>query len=672
VVNDESKAFYRERCNSMKISQRRFLLHLRLGFGKTLLKMLGIIAIAALVGFSMTACPGDPAGGGNSGGPTRLTENVWTEGEITDADGFIGYTFVAEYEPTYYIWWNDKGQGDGSYTGDIQVSASKSNGNSVPNFTNVDSAWQIARMNSALSSQGKTETIRIRVEMKDNKIANAGTFAIVYSTEPSQPPNIPSSGITPLTKNVWEDGNITNANGAEWYSLVVTNEKTYYFWWNEIDANGNGTKTADVSVGFYYGNGKAVVSGSGATPLVDQPTAWATPVSFTEASSGTVYVRVKPNNANANNTGTYGIVYSEGSARPTAPFNVTATELNDSEWKDGELPTTNSIEWYKFEVTNGSTYNLWWNDYNDGDNTKTGDVKVTVFSNEGAILIAEKNASWNSASPFTADYTGTAYVKVVPYSSISRIGTYGIVFSTRTTKPLILPATITELTADQWVNGNIAANGADWYSISVTTGTYRLWWNEEGDDMYGNGTKTANVNVSVWYSDGRHIIDQSTAWTTAASFISTSTDTVYVVVTPASSSYGGTYGISYSTENTRPPSPIDVNATPLVEKTWANGNIDENDIHWYSIVVTNGATYRFWLNQRGTSYGDGSKTGEARVSVWYSNGTLTSIYDQYNAWNAPVSFISNSAGTVYVKVIPAVGTYGIVYSSTNDPRPPVP
>jgi hypothetical protein len=470
--------------------------------------------------------------------------------------------------------------------------------------------------------------------------------------------------ITELTVDVWEEGEIAT-NAEDWYSFEATSGTTYYLWLNENGANGNYLKTGNVSVSAWYLDGTVLLN--------NVTTAWATAASFSATSTDTVYVRVT---AASGGAGTYGIVYKESNTRPIAPFNVTAIPLAEIEWKDGNLTASNSVDWYSIEVTNGTTYNLWWNESggSNGDGSKTGNIRVVVVSDNGTVIIAEKESSWYDASPFTAAYDGTVYVKVISSGGFNSTGTYGIVYSTKSSRPLILPANITPLVADQWANGNIVRDGVDWYSISVTNGTYRLWWNENED--VGNGTKTGNVTVSAWYSDGTitTINNVNTSWgEIIASFTASSTDIVYIKVTPTTPSSGGTYGIAYSTGTTRPAAPIvDVTATPLVNQTWANGNITVQDgIDWYSIQVTNGTTYRLWLNA--SNGDDDSKTGDVWVSVWYSDGTLTSIYRQNDAWTNPVSFTSNSTGTVYVKVEALninVGSYGIVYS-TGDTRPEI-
>jgi len=67
---------------------------------KNLFKVLGIIALVAIVGFSMTACgdDGDPGGGGGGdpGGGGGTDPNAWLVGSWESTDGQITFTLAAD------------------------------------------------------------------------------------------------------------------------------------------------------------------------------------------------------------------------------------------------------------------------------------------------------------------------------------------------------------------------------------------------------------------------------------------------------------------------------------------------------------------------------------------------------------------------------------------------
>jgi hypothetical protein len=108
------------------------------------------------------------------------------------------------------------------------------------------------------------------------------------------------------------------------------------------------------------------------------------------------------------------------------------------------------------------------------------------------------------------------------------------------------------LTSGQWANGNLDSyNSVDVYFFTVTSGTtYYIWWNGVSD---GNDTKTADVVVSASYAGGNYIFtgEDSGGWTYPQSFTASSNGAVFIEVRPKYGA-GGTYGIAFSSNNSRP------------------------------------------------------------------------------------------------------------------------
>jgi hypothetical protein len=136
--------------------------------------------------------------------------------------------------------------------------------------------------------------------------------------------------ITMLVSDIWVDGEITTKYDHNWYSINVTGGTEYYIWWHDADS-GTGVKSMDVDVYAYYSDGTPIYLGN-------NNSAWDHPVSFTARSNGTVYIRVRANNGR-DYTGTYGIVYSTGSKRPSIIVS------------EGSL--AGSLEWIKLNTTGG-------------------------------------------------------------------------------------------------------------------------------------------------------------------------------------------------------------------------------------------------------------------------------------------------------------------------------
>jgi hypothetical protein len=642
-----------------------------------------ITAVILAIGLTMTGCPDpdpDPSPApdpGPSTGPLSLSEDIWRHGELTAAKPTLQYTFFVKFSDYYYLWWNDSGQGDGLKTGDIKVSAKFEDGEEIT-LSNSDSAWnnpqQIRWTDSSTSNVGKSKRVIITVEPKDED--SYGTFGIVYTHSESYvySPNRPGGAwgaapnATPLTENTWASGTIPNTSVTHWYSLNITNEATYRFWWSERNYPSGGIFTGDVVVTGYYSDGTVA--------FAQADTAWTTAKSFSSTKSGKLYVCVALYSASY--SGSYGIVYSASYTRPEITLDsLDAVQLTADTWKYGEITSSSVTDWYKVSVTAGTTYRFWWSD-NDSQSIHTGDIGVTFYKNDGTAISGFSNMDvGTTARVYTATETGTLYIAVRLYYYFSYIpGTYGIVYSESTTKPAMSLSDIivdaAPLTVDVWKDDTIAAGGVKWYSMDVTMGgTYRLW----GNDSYsGNLVKTGRVYVAAFYNDGNAAFtSSSSSWTTARQITPGENGTVYIRVTPYDSSSAGTYGIVYSAGSTRPVINYDVSgAVSLTMNEWKNDSIAAADgIKWYTVSVTSGTSYYIFFNDYGS--GDGTKTGNISVNAYYSDWAQVSTSLPINyAWSSPISFTPASTGTVYIQVIPysgssvsPYGSYGIVCTTKN-------
>jgi uncharacterized repeat protein (TIGR02543 family) len=118
-----------------------------------------------------------------------------------------------------------------------------------------------------------------------------------------------------------------------------------------------------------------------------------------------------------------------------------AVELVNGQWTDGDIV---SYDLYKFAVTAGTTYYIWGNSSGvQGNGTKTGWIQVrAMYSDIGANLISGQSdwdwgsVLWTSPISFTASKNDTVYLMVRPILDLSSYaGTYGIVYSTNSTRP---------------------------------------------------------------------------------------------------------------------------------------------------------------------------------------------------------------------------------------------
>ena len=158
-------------------------------------------------------------------------------------------------------------------------------------------------------------------------------------------------------------------------------------------------------------------------------------------------------NASADGTGTN---YSTGSSY-TPSGNITlyarwyagGTEaspilLTANTWVDGSITATayGSAVWYSVDAIAeaGRNYYIWWNDSKQGNDTKTLDVRVSVYNYDGSIMLSMENvdSGWTNFQAWSyssgSGTTRTIKIKVTPYSSGST-GTFAIVYSTGSTRP---------------------------------------------------------------------------------------------------------------------------------------------------------------------------------------------------------------------------------------------
>jgi hypothetical protein len=609
-----------------------------------------------------------PFGPGEPPNPIPLTVDTWADGEITAAGGEVWYSINVTSGTTYRVWWNEGGNyGNGSKTLDVYVNAWYGDGTSIY-FTNDGGyAWTDSQAPSFTPNASNPNTVYIRVRAYGR--TNTGTFGIVYSAGTTKPavPFTPPATPTPLTADVWKDGELTTFGTDTWYSFNVASGTTYRMWWNEYDTFGNGLKTANIIVSAWYANGNICFE--------NVTTAWDTAQSFSPSATqaGTVYVRVTlDTNTYTRSAGTYGILYSPtATATPVVPFTppVNHTALTVDQWKDGVTTASSDEVWYSFTVNNGTTYRMWWNEYGTyGNGLKTANIRVSAWHDNGVYLIKDEDYGWGTAVSFASPANGTVYVRVTLNTSYSSpTGTYGIIYSTSTTRPVvpITPVSPTALTADQWRDGNITTTGGEaWYSFTVNAGNYYVWWN---DYNYGDSTKTMNVKVSAYYSDGTVIFtDRTSRWSSSENITVTSNNTVYLrVAAYATNRATGTFAVVFSTTNTRPFNPP--NPTTMTADTWASGTIFTSDgVQWFKFTATSSTQYIHFI------FGTLS---DFWVQVYNNIGdTVGAKTNIYNSNSGPINRSVTPNQDYYISVSPygsgTGGTGGSFQIAFNTSSPP--
>jgi uncharacterized repeat protein (TIGR02543 family) len=321
---------------------------------------------------------------GSEANPIPLTADTWANGEINSANSELWYILNVTGGNTYNVWWNESGC-SGNYTLDVKVSAYL-NGSSaaISGFSDINSAWNTPKMFTPNSSG----TVKLKVV--PYTAGKTGTFTVAYSANNTRPSNLCTITF--------------NANGG---NGTVPSPVTAYSGTSIILPNGNGLTRN----GYTFGGWSTGANGAGKYNVGN---------SYTVPSDNTVlYAYWNPPG-------------SEGNPLP----------LTANTWKDSEIYASTQEDWYSFNVTSGNTYYVWWNDNSEGyTDSKKGDVAVSArYANSSVFIFGgtdiQVDKGWSTAQSFTANQTGTVYIRVIPYNRANRsIGNYSIVYSTSDTRP---------------------------------------------------------------------------------------------------------------------------------------------------------------------------------------------------------------------------------------------
>jgi len=244
-----------------------------------------------------------------------------------------------------------------------------------------------------------------------------------------------------------------------------------------------------------------------------------------------------------------------------------------------------------------------------------------------------------------------------------------------------IPATISDeenpipLTENTWSSGNITSespNKQAWYSFSVTAGTtYYIWWNDNnGYTTSGDGSKTLDIKVDAYYSDGSSVFTGvDSGWSTPQSFNASSTGTVKLKVYPVTNNSTGTFAIVYSTNIAKPAYPCTVifNINDATGKTISQTVLSGTNITlpgasgfsktnytlsgWNTNALGTGTNYNvgasYTVTASTTLYAVWVYSGPATpltVNTW-TNGNISSSTTNGEIW---YSFDVTSGSTYYV------------------------
>jgi len=558
----------------------------------------------------------------SAGTPTLLTMSQWKEDSITTSGGEKWYSFDVIKDTTYYIWWDDSD--NSSNTLNARSSAFYSNGSVI--FNDLSAGYYDSESFKATSNA----TVYVRVYPASS---STGTFGIAYNTASTRPKAglIPEDA-TALTAGTWIDGTI-GTSGEAWYKLIAS-ATTHYLWWND-SGQGNGKKTLDVNVNAYRSNETSVFNN------IDS--AWSSSRIVSSLTVGeAIYIRVTPKTTGQ---GTFGITFNNSSStRPLIPP-ASPTPLTNGTWADGSINTTTGAEsYYSFNAESGTQYYIWWNESGSGGNGfKTSNIDVSVFSSDGAILLPNTGSAWTTSQTITPTANGTIYIRV----SSSNLGTFGVVYSTSNTRPVVPMPASTQLTERTWANGSIAAGGEQWFKFTATTtGTQHIFF------TWGTLNQ---ITVNVYNNAGATVGSQSSLSSNTRSTSRTVEieQDYYIRVTPSSSG-SGEFKIAFNDKSVM----FGSVTTPLTEGTWADSNIASSGEQWFSFTAT--AAKQYIHASFGTLNGLYIQLYDSSLSTVGSEDQLNNTY-KYRSRTVTVN------DTYYMRVTPTYsgsGTYKIAFNDS--------
>ncbi|GHT56887.1 hypothetical protein FACS1894109_07360 [Spirochaetia bacterium] len=302
-----------------------------------------------------------------------------------------------------------------------------------------------------------------------------------------------------------------------------------------------------------------------------------------------------------------------------------------------------------------------------GDGTYSARINVSAVRNAGGTLFT--NVQTLYSSPRSVSMTASEKITItVQGANSSYLSAYAIgIGPSHAAKP---GTTFTALTNNTWKADDLALSDVDWFEFEApANGNYYLWLNNDRSN-YGDGTKTARVNVAA-YSEGSNLNSfayNSGAYTTGQSLGSLSAgQKVYVRVTPTDSTHTGTYaiGINGISDQVRPETVV----TQINANTWANGEITTGStVDWYEFEAPSAGDYYLWRDD-GYSYWTGTKPAGIYARLYRSNGGQ--LVNSYNTYDPMYKFTMSAGEKVYVQASYYSSSYGNYAVGISDTPVPI-
>ena len=440
---------------------------------------------------------------------TALTEDIWTNGILTETNNEQWFKFTATTN-TQYIHFEP-----GSLNV-VYVQVYDLNGNTVENTEELHSSNPRIPI---LVTIGQHYVVKVW-----SYTSYTGTFKMAFNSL-SIPP------ATVLAENTWMDSNIITTNLEQWFKFTAISN-TQYIHFSPGTLN-------DIYVEIFNSSGISI-----RIAYLNSSTA---SISQTLTIGEEYFVRITPSISGY--TGTYRIAFNNSN---TVTPVASVTELVEKTWTDGNIIVASAGQMFKFIATASEQFIH----FSPGT---LASVNVQLYDSNGSG-VGYQTRLYGSGSNLRTSRDLTIgqeyYVRILPYTSNST-GTYQIAFGS------IIPISDFIVTSgNSWADGNIDSNSREqWFMFTATADTHFI--------HFSDGTLN-NIYVQVYNSNGNteghwtHFNHENMVSQTV-----TSGQEYYVWVQPYYSNGTGTYRIAFNTSIVAP----DSICTQLTENTWTLGTI---------------------------------------------------------------------------------------------------
>ena len=212
--------------------------------------------------------------------------------------------------------------------------------------------------------------------------------------------------IETVDSNGWLNSEIKSETENQWF-FPVTSGKSYAIQMNNQN-EGNSTKTGTVYL-------KANYLSTNTQIFSKDYSMYVSPNTFTASSDDTVCIE----------STSYGSSYYGDYA-----FRVMIASGKDitTGWSSGSVSTSATEKKFTYNVEEGKTYIILVNDKTNGNNSKTGRIKVSAEYSDGTSILSSSSSNyWKTGKIFVASKTDTVTLTATIYSSsTSYAGTFAV------------------------------------------------------------------------------------------------------------------------------------------------------------------------------------------------------------------------------------------------------